>query len=100
MKKYLITVAIILLIIFEIVLGVLFLSPTFVDRRSYAQAVVKWHDNPSVENTQALEKEKLKTRKISRNIHIKLGIVFVLNTCGIIILIKKRINLTKQSSRS
>jgi len=89
MIKRALTTILALMIFFEIFLAVLLVSPTFVDRRAHAQAVAQYHDNPTQENLEVLNREILKTKKIKMKTNLIIVSIFVLNSIGILSVLKK-----------
>jgi len=76
-------------VVFEVVLVLLAFSPVFVDRQSAARAFVEWRNNPTPENKSAWDREAVFSRREGYIIDISVCTLFVANTVGMIVLVRK-----------
>ena len=86
----------IILIIFEVFLISSLFSPTLINRREHAEAVVEWIINPTPENRENYEKETFTNKKIVFIHNSIICIVLFFNSWSIINIYKK-IKSPKQS---
>ena len=72
------------LILAEIFLVVLVLTPVFVDRRDLARAVAAHFQNPSQDNLRELEHQQSITRQIAFCDKSTVAVLLVANSCGLV----------------
>jgi hypothetical protein len=79
----------VILVLSELFLLVLAFSPIFIDRRSAAQALVEWRNNPIPENEAAWFQESAAMRR--EHLITETGIygLLALNTAAVILLVKR-----------
>ena len=79
----------ILLMLMEVILLVLAVSPVFVDRKSAARALVEWRNNPTPENKSTWEREAALSRRERTVTGFFIFALLAANTVGLIVLIRK-----------
>jgi len=83
-------VLLIFLIVFEMILITGLFAPVLINRREHTDAVVKFFENPTQENTENFERETFINKKIVFIHRIINFIILFLNSWGIIIVYKKK----------
>jgi hypothetical protein len=79
----------IILIVLEAAFVLAAFSPIFIDRRSAAQALVEWKNNPTPENEAIWSREAAALRRERNIIDISIFTLLTVNTVGLVVLIRK-----------
>jgi hypothetical protein len=78
-----------ILVAAELFLGILLVSPTFVDRHDLARAVVAYHREPTEANRVTMEAEQEITARMLRNGRLTVAGLWVLNTGALVLVIRR-----------
>ena len=78
-----------ILVATELSLGILLVSPIFVDRHDLARAVAAYHREPTEAHRVTMEAEQEITARIRRNGRLTVVGLWVLNTGALVMVIRK-----------
>jgi hypothetical protein len=79
----------IILIFLEVIFALVAFTPIFIDKKSAAQALVEWKNNPTPENEAVWSREATALRRERNIIDISIFTLLAVNTVGLVVLIQK-----------
>ena len=98
MKTLCIIIFCIVLVLLQVVLFVLAISPSIIDRQSAVQAYFEWHKNPTSENETVWLREKAAMEHERTAVKVGVIVLLVINQIGITMLIGRILHLNKQKT--
>jgi hypothetical protein len=89
----------IIMVLVEMLLVMLMLTPLYVDRHDHARAVEAYLHDPSQETLRELETQRRISQQIRHRVNASVAVLLVANSCGLFF-VGRRWRLSKQASKN